>query len=391
MLLLGIYLLISVASLKRKISGGYCALLIGTLFLIALNFYYYPSLDEYPIPQKEIVSHSINLFLMLQIVLLIDSRQQLILMLRGYIFTSVVAISIGYFGFFYEAIPFESILREYGSESAVETSYIIQDGDFFRLSGAFMDPNFFGIYLLTVLIFSSWLYVIHGKNNFYLLIVVLALTTLFFTLSRTAMIGLLVFGGVYIFLWQDRWKSAILVVLVFLAIIIAVGIVVVAPVLFDRLLNTESGADRLHFISKGLDAFVAHPLFGSGVINIIDDETGIATAHLMYLTVLAKFGIVGGFAYFLFIFYPLLDVIFAGRTFLREYRILIFGLYVPLFVMYFLYDFLMFLEFQYLIFAVGYSVALSSYSKVKYVKGQEDRSVSHRIIDSRKPDTWGVR
>lgn len=391
MILLGIYLLISVANLKRRISGGYWALLIGTVFLIAINFYYYSSLDEYPIPQREIVSHSINLFLMLQIVLLIDSREQLILILHGFIFTSLVAISIGYFGFFYETIPFESILREYGSESAVGTSYIIQDGDFFRLSGAFMDPNFFGIYLLTVLIFSTWLYVIHAKNNFYLLIAGLALTTLFFTLSRTAMIGLLVFGSVYIFLWQDRWKLVILAALGFLVVVATVGIVVLAPALFDRLLNTESAGDRVRFISKGIEEFVAHPLFGSGVINIIDDETGIATAHLMYITVLAKFGIFGACAYFLFIFYPILNVIFVGRRFLKEYRIFIFGLYVPLFAMYFLYDFLMFLEFQYLIFAIGYSVALSSYSKKANRIGQQNKSVPNRLIDSHDPASLGVR
>lgn len=390
MVMLGIYLLISVANLKRGISGGYCALLLGTIFLAAINFYYYPSLDEYPIPQKEIVSHSLNLFLMLQIVLLIDSRKQLILIMNSVIFTSLIAITIGYFGFFYETIPFEYLLREYGPETAIETTYIIQDGDFHRFSGAFMDPNFFGIYLLMVLIFSIWLYVIHAKNNFYLIISVLALITLFFTLSRTAMIGLLVFGCVYIFLWQDRWKAVILVALVFLVVIATVGIGFAAPDLFDRLLNTESATDRVHFISKGIEAFVAHPLVGSGVTNIIDDETGIATAHLMYLTVLAKFGIVGACAYLLFIFYPILDVIFVGRKFLREYRILIFGLYVPLFVMYFLYDFLMFLEFQYLIFAIGYSVVLSSYSKKGYRKDRQDQSVPHRIIDSNEPASSGV-
>lgn len=390
MVLLGIHLLINIGSLERRISVAYCILSIAVALLIGVNFYYYPSLDEYPIPQKEIISHSINLILFLQIVFLLNSRRQFMLILNGYVVTSLIAIAIGYFGFFFETIPFESILREYGAESATETPYIIQDGDFFRLSGAFMDPNFFGIYLLTVLIIAVWLYFNYAQEQIYLLIAILALTTLFFTLSRTAIIGLMVFVGVYIFLWQGRPRSLILTGIVFLFPIGITGIFLTFPVLFDRLLSTESASDRLHFIFKGIEAFIAHPLLGSGAINIIDDETGIATAHLMYLTVLAKFGLVGALAYFSFIFYPILKVIFAGRKFLKEYRLLIWALYLPLFVMYFFYDFLMFLEFQYLIFAIGYSVVLSPYSKKVYRKGQQKQPAPRRIIDSHESTSSGV-
>lgn len=390
MLFLGIYLAFCVFFQKRRISAAYCLLIISVLFLVSINFYYYLFLNEYPIPQQEIISHSVNLFLFLQIVLFIDSRNQLISILNSFILTSLVAIAIGYFGFFYEAIPFEYLLRVYGPETAVETPYIIQDGDFFRFSGPFMDPNFFGVYLLTVLIFSVWLYFNHVRSNFYLMMSVLALATLFLTLSRTAMIGLFIFFLVFIFAWRSRMKVIILTTIGFLIVVSAVTIFVVFPDLIDRLLNTESASDRLYFIFKGMDAFIAYPLLGSGPINIVDEETGIATAHLMYLTVLAKFGLVGAFVYLFFIFYPVINVIFAGRRFIEGYRQLILWLYLPLFIIYFLYDFLTFLEFQYLIFSVGYSVVFLSYSKKAHLREDRKSSMQNEIYASHKSESPGA-
>ncbi|MDO8259896.1 MAG: O-antigen ligase family protein, partial [Candidatus Magasanikbacteria bacterium] len=326
--------------------------------------------------KKEIIAHVVNMLLMLEIVLWINTERQLILILNGYILMALIAIVIGYYGFFFEQIPFEHILRTLGPDAAVNALYIIQDGDFFRFSGPFMDPNFFGIYLLSILIFAIWLYIFRGRNKLHLIFAFLALVTLPLTLSRTSMIGFVCFFGVFIYWLRIRLRTLVLMASLLLCVLGFIAILISYPNLFDRLLDTESAFDRMHFISKGFEAFVAHPLLGSGPAGIIDADTGIATAHLMYLSILAKFGLVGAAAYFTFIFYPLIFVIFRKRRFLKEYRLLIIGLYVPLFFMYFMYDFMSFLEFQYLIFAVGYSVVFSPYAKKSIC---EERSLNSAL------------
>jgi hypothetical protein len=267
----------------------------------------------------------------------------------------------------FKEIPFEEILRTYGSISAEKMNYINVDGSLIRLTGPFVDPNFFGIYLFTVFVYSLWMFHFYGQNKLYLLLALVSLVTLFLTISRTAMVGILVFFTVYIS-WLPRETRDIVLrgssVFMLLAIIL---LCIFSGSFSERILNPESVFERMQFISRGVDAFTAGPLLGSGPASLVDETTGIATAHLMYLSILAKFGLVGAIPYFVFIFYPLWSVITRRELFLREYRFLVIGLYFPLFFMYFLYDFLYFLEFQYLIFAIGYSIVFSPYAKNHHV------------------------
>lgn len=362
-LILGICLLLAISRSERKLSPNYWMLSIGIAVLVFINALWYFSLEEYPIPQREMISHLANLLLMLEIVIWINTERQLIFVLNGYLLGAVVAVVIGYYAFFFKEIPLEELLRIYGAASAENMIYVIEDGDFLRLSGPFMDPNFFGIYLLTVIIYSLWMYHFRSRNKFYLILALASLGTLPLTISRTAMVGLIVFFSVYV-IWLSR-RSRILVIIgssAFLMLAILAVFIFYGDFL-DRMLDSESAFERIHFIFRGFEAFEADPFFGSGPASIVDETTGIATAHLMYLSIFAKFGLVGAAPYFVFIFYPLWRVIAHRRLFLREYRFLIIGLYLPLFFMYFLYDFLYFLEFQYLIFAVGYSIVLSSFAK----------------------------
>lgn len=372
-ILLGVRLLVAFFLSTRSLSIKYLGLLLVTLLLAGLNLYYYPSLDEYPIPRTEIVAHLVNMVLLLEIVAWVRSERDLISILNGYVFSSLVAIGIAYYAFAYGNIPFEDILRGEGADLVGGIYYVLQDGDFFRFGGPFVDPNFFGIYLLTVVIFSSWLYLFRGKNRVHLYIVILALFTLPLTLSRTAVIGLIIFLIAYLGWWQRKNRFLLAVMAVLLSVI-GLGVLLVADAaIIDRWLDTSSASERFHFISMGIDAFMGSPIFGGGPASIVDDATGIATAHLMYLSVLAKFGLFGGFIYFTWVFYPLINVAIRGSEYLREYRLLVVALYSPLFFMYFLYDFLTFLEFEYFVFSVGYSVAFSTYAR-KHVPSSDGAS-----------------
>lgn len=364
MLVLGVALLWLLARSERKYSTNYLVLAIGVVVLGCMNAYWYSTLDEYPIPQREMISHLINLILMLEIVVYINSERQLLIVLNGYLLAAVIAIAIGYYAFFFKEIPFEELLRTLGPNAAKNISYVIEDGDFLRLSGPFMDPNFFGIYLLSVLTFSLWMYRFRSQNKFYLALAITSLVTLPLTISRTAMVGLSVFMVTSVLLLLPRrYLKSMLIGSLFVSALTTFALAAFFPEFLDRLVDPESMFDRIRFISVGIEAFEANPLFGSGPSSIVDEATGIATAHLMYLSILAKFGVVGAVPYFVFVFFPLWKVLARSRLYLKEYRALVVCLYIPMCFMYFLYDFLYFLEFQYLIFAVGYSVVLSSYAK----------------------------
>ena len=366
-LILVFSLLFSINQSQRKLSSNHWRLLVGIAVLVVLNALWYSSLDAYPIPQREMISHLVNLLLMLCISIWINTERKLLLVLNGYLVGALVAIAIGIYALLFKEIPFEEFLRAHGAASAENIVYLIQDGDFLRLSGPFMDPNFFGIYLLTVVIYSLWVYHFRSRSNFYLMVAVASLLVLPLTISRTAMVGLLVFFILYIAWLAKRMRVLVLLGASFVFLLGILSLFIFHEDFLDRVLNSESAFDRLRFILRGFEAFAAHPFFGSGPASIVDETTGIATAHLMYLSILAKFGLVGAIPYFVFIFYPLWKIVKCERFYLREYRFLIVALYLPLFFMYFLYDFLYFLEFQYLIFAIGYSIMLSPFAKKQQV------------------------
>lgn len=358
LLILGIRLL---ATFKLSRLPRYGILIGGISAVIGLNGFWYPTLGEYPIPQRGMISHLVNLLLLLELVIYINSEQRLRSVLNGYLIAAIPAIGIGYYGWICREIPFEQLLRSYSTIANVP--YVIVDGDFVRLSGPFMDPNFFGVYLLTVCIYALWSYHFRNRNLWYLFLSMAALCTLPLTLSRTAMIGLLVFLAVYATWLPRRTGKVLMVGLLPLSLLGLLVLMVFSENIVDRLLNPESILERLRFIDKGWQAFIAHPFFGSGPAGIVDEATGIATAHLMYLSIAAKFGLIGAIPYMVFLLYPLGRVMIRPRTLLPEYSTLVIALYLPLLMMYLLYDFLYFLEFQYLIFAVGYSVALSPYAR----------------------------
>lgn len=362
-MLLAVMLIFLIFRAKKRFSIRHLWLSFGIFVLILMNAIWYPTLNHFPIPQKEMVSHLVNLVMMYLLVVWMDSDRQLCSSLNGYLFAAVLAIFIGYYGLIFGEIPFEQLLRDYGAVAAQDMTYVIEDRGETRLSGPFMDPNFFGVYLFSVIVYSLWLYQFRSKSKFYLILAIVALITLPLTISRTAIFGSLVFLLLYLGWISKRVKSILILVLSWFSVIALILFSSIPWEFFERMLDTSSGLDRLRFIDRGLAAFGDSPLFGSGPASIVDPVSGIATAHLMYLSLLAKFGIFGAIAYITFIFYPVIQVLIYKNRYLREYRLLVVGLYLPLFFMYLLYDFMYFLEFQYFIFAVGYSVVLSRYSK----------------------------
>mgnify|MGYP001611807702 CR=1 FL=1 len=362
---LAVSLLLDIVLKGRRVLSAYFALTGGVTILVLLNAFWYFGLDNYPVAQREIGSHFINLATLLVLVAWIRTERQLNQLLNGYLVGAIVALFIGFFAFLFGEIPFEGLLREFGL-SHLEGQMYTNTGDAFtRLTGSFQDPNFFGVYLLTVIVISLWMFRFCGKSGLYLLLAAVSVVALLLTLSRTAYVGLFVFGGLSVLWMKSNYRLFVLSFGVATLIICSILLAVFSDELVERIFDASSAYERLGFIFSAVDAFVKSPFFGGGPGAIVDEATGIATAHLMYLSVLAKFGIFGAMAYFFFVFFPLLKISVSAGGFLRKYRLLIISLYVPLFFMYFFYDFLFFLEFQYFVFSIGYVVVFSTFSRAR--------------------------
>ena len=103
----------------------------------------------------------------------------------------------------------------------------------------------------------------------------------------------------------------------------------------------------------------------------------IPSAHIVYLSLLAKFGIVGFLIYGSFIFFPLVYVFRRGKSLEEQYRYLISAIYLALIVMYIWYDYFLFLEFQYIVIGIVYSIIIN---KLGIVDQQ---------VPAARPDPWG--
>jgi hypothetical protein len=124
-----------------------------------------------------------------------------------------------------------------------------------------------------------------------------------------------------------------------------------------RSVATESVSERRRFLEVGLAAIEQDPVFGTGSASLLRQELPHPTAHNVYVSWLARFGVMGGALYFTFLFVPLTfvlvrNVVPAGQRWLVIFTAL------PLLVMYVSYDFFPFLEYQYLLFGLWYTILL---------------------------------
>jgi O-antigen ligase len=193
-------------------------------------------------------------------------------------------------------LPFESVTRG-----------LVDNTGRLRASGAFADPNFFGLYMATAAVFvSGVIAVARWRVKLLLLpVVVLLFACVALSYSRSAYIGAI---AVMVVLIGLRSRIAGLVLLVVIAIL--------AVTLYPAFLEARQGAllsqaDRYAMLLSqetrakvavaALAMFAAYPLFGVGFgvfqymsLPYIEGGTADSTySHDQYLNVLAEQGIVG--------------------------------------------------------------------------------------------------
>jgi hypothetical protein len=364
--------------------------------------------------------------MLFSIVGFIDNEQKFFFSLKAYVLMSIVGLFIAYYAYFFDKIPFIFLIRSYGFDAARSLHYINVNSNYVRLAGSFYDPNFYGIYLFSVIIFSGWLYKYSRGSKFYLILIGISIVTLLLTVSRTALIGLGIAYMFFIALDAEHKRAHLKGMGMLLAIVVidyAAGLpmllkfqpkpplaivvnhatnssmsrqfqskpkpdkAIVAdhpaslPIPFQfqsrphetivppyvasppiRWFNTRSVMLRLPFYKVGWKAFKSNVLFGGGLIALFNPTSGTATAHMAYLSLLGKYGLFGTMIYLIFIFYPVGYIYFHRQNMHARYRNLVVYIFAPLAMMYFSYDFLSFLEFEYFLFAIGYVIVIYNFS-----------------------------
>jgi len=305
-------------------------------------------------------------------------------------------------------VPFESTLRNLASDVNRGLVYINDDTEFTRATSSFFDPNFYGIYSMLVLIAIAWLWLYDGRRGWLPWLFGVNLVCLTLSLSRTAVIGLLVALAV-LFVLERRAR----VFTVAVAISTIVGLygstalqsyayrkylvqevgswlpeapgkprgtraggsatsaialgkaeppdatVTADPALLEvqkRAGSTKSVAQRLTYIRHGLEVFRSSPIWGKGSAALLAPDIAWSSAHITYLTLLARYGIIGAAVYGLFLSIPLLVVWEKGAT--KSYRVLVSASLVALMVIYLSYDIFLFFEVQYLFFGLAYAIVV---------------------------------
>ena len=331
--------------------------------ILIINICDLSRMSEMTVYGRDTVNHLINLSLVGLLLFYLNSEDKVNQFIRLFVLISLFALSIAVYGAIEGHIPFEEWLlagkSDYVSQTALTLSYEGAN----RLAGSFYDPNFFGLYLCFVVILCFYIIQFLGGGKFYWVILLVTVLTLLLTISRSALAGLLVV--LLVTLAKARRSSrvfmtvAVIGLLLGLIWLLASGGSPYIMQIFDQALSPESVDDRFRYISNGVDAFGRGLFLGVGTEGLLGKDIAVPSAHVVYLSLLAKHGIIGFAVYAIFIFYPLIYLSLAGPRLAPGYRYLILATYGALTTMYFAYDYFAFLEFQYLVFGIIYSIILN--------------------------------
>lgn len=347
--------------LRKTIKSSHLIFLRLFFIIFLINIVDWIRLESDSILAKDIFNHLINMSLVYLVVAYVNSENKINILIRDYIYGSILALYIAIFTWFEGVLPFEWLIRGSQSELREEQNFINSYNLVPRLTSAFTDPSFYGLYLCFVLTLCVYYVNYVQKSKFIIAIFILNFIALVGTMSRTALIGffiILVVSMVRIprFAVTILWASPVIASLAVL--LVADPEISKSVIALDIYFNTASTDARKSYWENGLRVIGSHPFFGGGA-QLLSEDGRIASAHVVYLTLLAKYGIAGFVVYAAFLLYPICYVV-KHRKFLSDnYIYLILAVYLSLIVMYLSYDFFQFLEFQYLIFGIVYSIILN--------------------------------
>lgn len=205
------------------------------------------------------------------------------------------------------------------------------DEHFYRMFGTFLDPNFFGLFLVCFFLFvvSSALYATgRWAKVFFSLLSLLTMGGIILSYSRTALLAL--FVGIAVLFWRRlSWQQVALGLCV--VVVLSVGImgVVGRRAEGNDLLRRVSTEARIGNATNALTIFMDNPLVGIGFNayryaqyrhgfmkgSPTQEDHGASGADNSFLFVLATSGIVG-FAAFLYYWWAQIQILLQKKQLL---------------------------------------------------------------------------
>jgi len=329
----------------RQIILGIGCLLVA---LVALTELLRPVIA--PSGYRNIANHLANLSLVLLLVVSLKDSGRLHTLIRALVVTSAVPAVIS-------LLAAHSVTIPLGDELPVPLP--IGQPSSYRLSGAFYDADVYAIYLCMVAGLGIYYLLFRARDTVVAMLSAATLPLLFFTQSRTGFAGMAVVLTVTLLFAKNRRLKWCLVtgVIALLAALLAIDWFAGTGVI-QHVLDPASISDRLPYIEAGIAAFRRDIWFGSGTeaMRIGDLYGPSPSAHVVYLSLLAKFGILGFSVYAGFLLTPLVGITFRPSRYRRPARFLVTVLLLPLLVMYLAYDVMEFFELQYFAFGIMYAV-----------------------------------
>ena len=382
----------------------FAAIMAGIAMINAVDFV---ALSGYPTLRRDIANHAVNVVLSGLVLVYVRTQAQIHGLLRAFVLSSIVTTAVALYAGTMNALPFERLIRTLGSEQARALTYVNDDTVFERATSTFFDPNFYGIYCMLVIVSITYLWLHDRPARHLAILFVVNLTCMTLTLSRTAVVGALA-GFALTFVLVPRARrfavgAAVATVALLYASTVfqsydgfaqlqdqAQSVVRSVQQLFaanggrgaaaggsggsndrdgsaervesvqrnvrGRVADARSLQVRREFIDRGVAVFAKSPVFGRGSAGLVTPEMPLSTAHLTYITLLARYGLIGTGVYFAYLFLPL-ALVWGTRT-PPAPRLLVSLAIVPLLVVYLSYDIFMFFEVQYLFFGVAYATAV---------------------------------
>ena len=107
---------------------------------------------------------TLNVLILLLVVAYIDTRDVLVRVLYAYVLFSYVEAALAVNALITGQLAFSNLIAEQGAEYYSDLQLVNESDGLRRLTGTFFDPNFYGVYLCTVVAFASWL-LMHGSRS----------------------------------------------------------------------------------------------------------------------------------------------------------------------------------------------------------------------------------
>lgn len=397
----------------RVVLSRYVPLVTIAVAIAVINAIDFATLAGYPALRRDIANHFLNVAFAFLVAVYASDGARRAALLHAFVLSSLLTSAVTLFASVYDRLPLEGLIRTMGSEQAQSLSYINDDRVFVRATSTFFDPNLYGVYSLLVILAIICLWRFDRPTRYLIVMLLLNLVCLSLTLSRTALVGLLTALSVAALLDRRSRLFAGAAAVAAVALLYAATAVqsyegakaleaqaaalweslvpgeetsegattserqqrtgggasggpadqgspaapfttTTADAVRDRVVSGRSLTDRMTYIRHGLGVFQDSPLWGQGSAALVGTSRW-SSAHVSYLTLLARYGIVGTLVYLAFLCWPL-AIVWMSTAALHE-RFLVTVVLAALAVVYLSYDILLFFEVQYLFLGLAYATA----------------------------------